>query len=165
MHFELVQRYTSPVADVEAAFIDSTLLARLGELPEMGRPQLLEQSTDGDVVHQRVRYAFSGHLAPGVTAVVDPDRLTWVQDSVLDRRTHRTEFTILPDHYPDRLRSSGSVDLEESDGGTARVTSAELRVRFPLVAARVERAIVQGLRDHSAAEARFVQAWLDGRRA
>jgi hypothetical protein len=164
VRFELVQRYASPVADVEAAFIDPALLARLGALNEMGRPQLLDQATEGDVVRQRVRYAFSGHLAPAATAVVDRDRLTWVQDSVLDRRTHRTEFRILPDHYADRLTSSGVVTLQETDGGTARVTSAELSVRFPLVGGRVERAIVSGLREHSDAEAHHVQAWLDERR-
>jgi hypothetical protein len=41
------------------------------------------------------------------------------------------------------------------------LTEADLRVRFPLVGARVERAIVSGLRDHNRAEEAIVRAWLD----
>ena len=50
-----------------------------------------------------------------VTAVVDPHRLTWVEHSELDRRTHRSEFRIAPDHYADRLRCSGAIDLVVMD--------------------------------------------------
>jgi len=49
------------------------------------------------------------------------------------------------------------------DGGTRRVIEGDLRVHFPLVGGKVERAIVSGLRAHASAEARVVQAWLDRR--
>ena len=116
----------------------------------------------GDTVRQEVRYAFVGDLSPAVSRVVDPARLTWVEHSELDRRTHRTTFVIQPDHYADRLSCEGTVSLESLDAGTRRVLDGDLRVRVPLVASTVERAIVSGLRDHASAEVRVVQAWLDG---
>jgi hypothetical protein len=96
-----------------------------------------------------------------VTKVVDPHRLTWVEDSELDRATHRTVFTIRPDHYPDRLSCSGTVTLDAVNGGTRRTVDGDLTVRFPLVGAKVERAIVSGLHDHASVETGIVQAWLD----
>ena len=163
MRFNLEQRFSNPVEEVQAAFIDPALLMELATLPELGRPQLLELVDDGASVSQQVRYTFTGDLPPAVTAVVDPRRLTWVEHSELDRATHRSVFRIQPDHYPDRLSCSGTVTLEPVDGGTRRTIEGDLRVRFPLVGPKVERAIVSGLHDHASAEARVVQAWLDRR--
>ena len=161
MRFSLEQHFAAPLEAVEAAFVDPSLLRELATLPELGRPELLAHVDAGDTVSQQVRYVFTGELSPAVTAVVDPRRLTWVEHSELERATHRTAFRIAPDHYADRLSCSGRVTLERAGGGTRRVIDGDLRVRFPLVGAKVERAIVSGLRDHASAEARIVQAWLD----
>ena len=163
MRFSLEQRFAAPIEDVEAAFVDPALLSELATLPELGRPELLEHVDAGHSVSQQVRYTFTGELSPAVTAVVDPTRLSWVEHSELDRVSHRSVFRIRPDHYPDRLSCSGTVALESVDGGTRRTIAGDLRVRFPLVGSKVERAIVSGLRDHASAEARVVQAWLDRR--
>ena len=112
---------------------------------------------------QRVRYAFTGSLSPAVTRVVDPERLTWVEESRLDRSTHCTTFTVRPDHYADRFTCAGTITLEPAGDGTRRTLEGDLRVRFPLVGGKVEHAIVAGLRDHASAEAQVVQAWLDRR--
>jgi hypothetical protein len=166
VRFQLRQRFTASVDDVEAAYLDAELLARLDGLPSLGRPELLDQaeSESGDTVRQRVRYRFTGRLSAAVTAVVDPARLTWVQESLIDRRTHRADINILPDHYPDRLRCEGTITLREIDGnGCERLTEGDLRVRFPMVASRVERAIVGGLQEHASAEVAIVEQWLKER--
>lgn len=161
MRFRLEQQFSAPLPAVEAAFVDPALLAELASTPHLGRPELVALVDDGDTVRRQVRYAFTGQLSPAVTAVVDPRRLTWVEHSELDRRTHRCVFRIDPDHYADRLRCSGSIGLEVDGGGTRRVTEGDLVVRFPFVAAKAERAIIAGLRDHAVAEARVVQGWLE----
>ncbi len=161
MRFTAEQRFTAALEAVEAAFVDPSLLAELATRAELGRPVLLQQVDRGFSISQQIRYAFTGHLSPSVTRVLDPGRLTWVEESELDRGSHRTAFTIRPDHYADRLSCSGTVSLTTVDGGTRRAVDGDLTVRFPLVAAKVERAIISGLQDHAAVEARFVQAWLD----
>ena len=160
MRFTLEQRFVNPVEEVQAAFVDPALLMELATLQELGRPQLLELVDDGASVSQQVRYTFTGDLPPAVTAVLDPRRLTWVEHSELDRATHRSVFRIQPDHYPDRLSCSGMISLEPVGGATRRTIDGDLRVRFPLVGPKVERAIVSGLHDHASTEARVVQAWL-----
>ena len=161
MRFRLEQQFSAALPAVEAAFVDPALLAEMATLPGLGRPQLVGLDEDGDTVRQQVRYAFTGELSPAVTAAIDPQRLTWVEHSEHDRRTHRGLFHIVPDHYADRLSCSGSIRFEVDGGVTRRVVEGDLRVRFPFVAAKVERAIVAGLHDHAAAEAGVVQAWLD----
>ena len=163
MRFTARQDVPAPLAEVEDALLDPAFLARLAELPRLGRPRLLATETDGDVVRQQVRYRFSGDLAPAVTAVVDPDKLTWVEDTTYDRRRHRGEHRIVPDHYRDRLRASYTTQLEEHGGGTRRLVEGDLRVRFPLVGGRVERAIVSGLVEHAGLEAGVLAQWLTDR--
>lgn len=160
MRFRIQQRFDAPVEQVEAVLLDPAFLARLGQLPKLGRPELLDQREDGDVVHRRVRFAFAGQLSAAVTAVVDPARLTWVEESTVDRRTHRTTFRIRPDHYADRLRASGTFTLGADGPGSRRVAEGDVVVRFPFVGSKVERAIVSGLQDHAEAESDAVAEWL-----
>jgi hypothetical protein len=163
MHFRLEQSLTADLETVQEAYVDRDLLACLADLPKLGGAELLDQHDDGTLVHQRVRYAFTGQLSSAVTAVVDPNKLTWVEDSTLDRRTHETTFRIVPDHYADRLECAGRFLLEAIDEATTRrILDADLRVRFPLVGGRVERAIVAGLADHARAEETVVNRWLAG---
>ena len=160
VRFRIQQRFDAPVEAVEAVLLDPAFLERLAALPKLGRPQLLDQREEGDVVHRRVRFAFAGHLSAAVTAVVDPARLTWVEESTVDRSTHRTTFRILPDHYAERLRAAGTFTLGPDGPGSRRVAEGDVVVRFPLVGSKVERAIVSGLEEHAAAEAAAVGDWL-----
>jgi len=165
VHFELEQQFSAPLVAVEDAFSDQAVLQQIAEWAKVGRPELLERVEEGDTVRLRVRHRFTGHLSSAARAILDPARLTWVEDSVLDRRTHRSDFEIVPDHYPDRLHCNGTITLEERDGLTLRRTDADLRVTVPFVAHRVEQAIVAGLRDHARAEEDVVQRHLDERAA
>jgi hypothetical protein len=161
VRFHIEQDFAGPLEAVESAFVDPELLDRIGELPKLGRPELLSQDKTADTVHQRVRYRFSGELSSAARRVLDPGKLTWVEDSVLDRRTHRTTWTIVPDNYAGRLSCSGTFTLlPRGDAATRRVTDGDVRVSFPLVGSRVERAIVSGLAEHAELEVGVVDAWL-----
>jgi hypothetical protein len=161
VRFRIEQRFERPVEVVEPVLVDPDFVAAMAKLPKLGRPQLLDRTEDGDTVRMRVRYAFVGELSSAVRRVVDPARLTWVQDQTTDRRTHRTRFTILPDHYASLLRCDGESTLR-TDGGTGsvRTTDGQIGVSVPLVGGKVERAIVSGLEEYAEAEEDLVRDWL-----
>ena len=165
MRFHLEQPLpAAPDAAIDV-FTDPAFLASLAELPRLGRPEVLEQRTSGETVHQRVRYRFTGALSPKVTRVLDPNRLVWVEETAYDRRALQATFRILPDHYGDRLRAGGTYRfLSGGSASCTRVVDGSLDVRFPLVGKAVERAIVSGLEDHMGDEAALVTRWLDDRR-
>jgi hypothetical protein len=160
VRFFIEQRFAASVQQVEDADCSPELLATLATLPKVGGAELLDQRTDGDRVVQRVRYRFTGDLSSAVTAVVDPAKLSWVEESELDRTTHVTTWHIVPDHYASRLTCAGTFRLASQAGGTLRRTDAEIKVHFPLVGGRVEKAIVSGLEEHAAAEQLAVAAFL-----
>lgn len=160
MHFTVRQRFTADVEAVEAALIDPAFLDELASLPQLGRPVLVDQHREGTTVRQRVRYAFVGDLSPAVRAVVSPERLTWIEESTMDRSRHLTTFRMLPDHYPNLLRCNGTFQLTSNTRGCTRDTAAELIVAVPIFARRVESAIVAGLTDHARREAEALDAWI-----
>ena len=162
MRFRLEQFLPGPVEAVEAALLDPAFVTELARLPNLGHPELLHQGTDedGQVVHQRVRYAFSGDLSPAVTRFVDPARLTWIEASTTDRRTHVTDFEIQPDHYATRLTCKGRFVLTEEGPATRRSAEGDLSVHIPFVGRKAEQAIVSGLVEHARLEAEILTAWL-----
>jgi hypothetical protein len=161
MRFTIEQHFDAPLDAVEAAYADPAFLDKLSRLPKLGRPALLRREDDGDRVTQAVQYRFTGDVNAAVRKVVDPARLTWVEESTLDRGTHVTTWHIVPDHYRQLLRSSGTFRLEaDGEGATRRVTEAELKLSVPLLGGRVEQAIVSGLREHAEAEEAAMQEFL-----
>ncbi len=109
----------------------------------------------GDRAVMEVRFRFSGAVSSAVRAVVDPKKMTWVTRSEMNLTTRRSEWTIVPDHYPDRLSGHGTytfVAAPEGAGATVVTLEGELKVHVPLVGRTVERVIVSGLRSYFGAE-------------
>ena len=156
----MTQTYVSPAEEVAAAYADPDIYPTLVGLPKLGGIEVLSHDADDATARLRVRFRFIGDLPGAVTAVIDPDRLTWVQESIHDLGSGSARFRLLPDHYPDRLKASGTYLVEETQSGARRIVTGDLEVRAPLVAGRVEAAIVSGLTEYLTAEAPAVDAHL-----
>jgi len=161
MHFELSQRFAAPVADVADAFCDPGFYAALAGLPKLGRPEVLSREPDGHRIVLRVRYRFNGELSSAARAVLDPSKLTWVEESVHDLDTFEVTFVQVPDHYTDRFSCRGTYRFR-ADGNDSTLRSAEgdVKVRAPLVGSSVERAIISGLKEHLDEEVDLLERWL-----
>jgi len=163
MHFELTQRFAAPVADVADAFSDPGFYETLAQLPKLGRPEVLGREAEGSRVVMRVRYRFNGELSSAARAVLDPAKLTWVEESVHDLDTHQVTFVQVPDHYADRFSCRGGYRFRaEGADHTVRDAEGDVKVRAPLVASSVERAIISGLKDHLEEEVELLERWLAG---
>lgn len=157
MRFRFEQRIPAPPDAVVGVLLDPGFLDDLDDLPRLGRPRLLDQRSEGDLVHRRVRHTFTGDVPPAARRVVDPSRLSWVETSTVERRAHRAEWSVRADHYPRLLRASGTWRMEaDGEKGSRRVIEGEVRVGMPLVGAKVEAAIVDGFREYADAEERAV---------
>jgi hypothetical protein len=156
VRFEVRQHIDAPLDAVAAALCDPAYYAALGTAPKLGVPEVLDRRVDGDQVLLRVRYRFAGELSSAARAVLDPNKLTWVDESRHDLAQHRVTFVLKPDHYADRLSCTGGYRLEADPADasqTIRTASGDLKVRAALVAGSVERALVSGLKEHLDAEA------------
>jgi hypothetical protein len=164
VHFAIEQRIEGLPGAVASVFVDEGFYVSLDALPKLGRPEVLSREVHDTIVHMRVRYRFTGELSSAVRAVVDPHKLTWVEETDHDLAARNVSFRMIADHYADRFRADGHYRFEPS-GATATIRRCEgdLEVRMRLVGHRVEQAIVSGLREHLNTEVDFVEAWLGAR--
>jgi len=162
MRFEIVQEFPLDAGEVQTAYLDESFLVSMGSLPRLGAPELLESSEQGSVIERRIRYRFAGELNSAVRAVVDPQRLTWVEESRTDSTTFTTTWVIRPDHYADKLSGQGTFLIEPSGTGCRRTATGEVKVNIFLVGGKVEGAIVSGMREHAVLERDALIAHLRG---
>jgi hypothetical protein len=161
VRFTIDQRIARSPDDAIDALTDPDLYAAMVGLARVDRPEVLGVEEDGEATVVRVRYRFIADLPSAARAVIDPARLTWVDETRYDRAARTASTRLLPDHYPDRLTASATSRFDDdphAPGGTLRRITGDLSVRAPLVAGRVERAIVEGLEEHLGDEARLVAA-------
>jgi hypothetical protein len=160
VRFDLTQTIAAPVDVVARAYASAELYEVLGGTDKLGPPDVLDRSEAGDTVTLRIRYQFVADLSPAVTAVVDPKKLTWVEESVHDLAARTVAVTLHPDHYADRLRCTGAYRYTARGEATVRQVNGDLKVKVLFVAGQVEKALVSGLKEHLEAEAPQVEAYL-----
>ncbi|CAN5618121.1 hypothetical protein BH18ACT1_BH18ACT1_16060 [soil metagenome] len=156
MRFSVESTLPGSVPEVLAILLDPGFLAELCDLPKVSAPEVLEHRADERSAFQRVRYRFTGSLSSAVTRVLDPGRLTWVDETTWDLEAGTGTFRILPDHYANRLRCSGTYRLDPIESGCRRRAAGDLVVSYPIVGRAVERAIVGGLEEHLEAEVELI---------
>jgi hypothetical protein len=153
--FEIAQRVEVDPDTAIAAYATPAFFEGRAPRDNISVLEVARCERNGDRVGMEVRFQFSGAVSSAVRAVVDPKKMTWVTRSALNLTTHRSDWTIVPDHYPDRLSGRGSyVFAPAPDGPDATVVTleGELKVHVPLVGRTVERVIVSGLRSYFGAE-------------
>jgi hypothetical protein len=161
--FELDVSIDAPLQAVQQAFLDPDFYRLLGEMPAIDPPQLIERRDEGNLVHLKVRYRLDAPLPAAARRILDPARLTWVDESVVDVAANRTEFRMVPDHYPDRLSCEGSYELKADGSKTVQHLKGVLTVHVPLVGSMAERGILRGLQDHLAKEAELLARFVTER--
>jgi len=117
--------------------------------------EVVQHDDTGARILIEVRFAFTGSVSPAVRAVIDPAKMSWVTRTEVRPEQARSDWVILPDHYPDRLRASGTYRFGAGDDGpgTTLVTvEGDLKVQVPIVGRSVERVIVSDLRAYIADE-------------
>ncbi len=158
------QRFGTDADETARAFTEPELYAGFADLSKVSVPEVLGCESDGDVVRLRIRYRFAGQLSSAARAVIDPAKLSWVDESTHDLARRHVRFALRPDHYGERFRCSGDYRIEPDGDGCRRHATIDVKVSAPFVGGAVERAIESGLREHLADETRVVEAYLAARR-
>lgn len=163
MRFTAEQTFTADPTTVLTAYASPALYESLPEFGRIALVEVVDHSTSDGRIDLRLRYRFTAPLPAAATAIIDPEKLTWVQHTSFDTGARTAEITFHPDHYADKMTASAAGSFEaSSDGGTLRRISGDLKVRVPLVGSKVEKVIVEGLEEHLAEESRLVAAQLGG---
>ena len=164
MKFRIEQVFRATPARLVDAFCDASYIASMAALADLGAPVLADQRRDGPIVTQRLRYSFHGRLPAAAARVIDPAKLTWHEEAVIDTVRFRCTFAMVPIHYQRFFTCRGSWTLRADGATTRRTIEGDLRVNSPVpfVGGQVERAIVSGLRTRLAGEPKVYDDWQAG---
>lgn len=153
MKFEVRQSFDATAEQVIACYASAELYQQLPDLSKISQPELLERTESGERVTLRLRYRFTADLPTAALAVIDPNRLTWVEHTTYDLAALVATTELHPDHYASKLQASATARFVATGDGAQRILAGDLRVRVLLVGGQVERAIVSGLTEHMDEEA------------
>lgn len=148
MKFNLSQQLGAAPERVITLLSDGEFQTSMSGLTKIGTPELLDRQVDGPLVTLQLRYRFIADLPSAVTAIVNPAKLTWIDETVYDLTQLTATTSMRPDHYEKRLSATIHQSYAAVGDSTERSIEGDLRVRALLVAGQVERAIVSGLSEH-----------------
>jgi hypothetical protein len=163
MQFRVDQRFAAAADVVLAMYLDQSFYGSLAGMEKIGPPDVVSLTRDDDAqrAHLRLRYAFVGDLPRAALAVLDPRKLTWIEDTDVDLAARSALVQLKPDNYADRLTASAHWVIEpDGDDRSTRRVDGSVEVRMPFVGGQVEKAIISGLREHLVAEQDRAADWL-----
>ena len=156
----MTQDIPAAVDAVEQALVNPDFLTRMDELPKLGSAEVVSNEREGDTVHLQVRYLFQAELSSAVTKFVDPEKLTWIEDSTVDLASHDTACVIRPDNYDNLLQGSYEATIAPAGSGCVRTVTGKIKVKIPLLGSKVEKAIIGGLSENSDAQTSLLASLL-----
>jgi hypothetical protein len=161
VRFDVEHEFAAPCAPVAALLCDAAFHRDLA-LPDLSRPEVLDDGTDGRVRRLRLRYEYTGGLDPVAQRIVGNSRIAWVQEIRLDTGDYTGTLTFTAERDAGRLQGGADVTITALDGGRSkRRIAGDLRVRVPVVGGTAERRIVPGLLRRLDVEAAAVAEALD----
>jgi hypothetical protein len=158
--FAVDHDFDGTVVDVAVTLTDPAFHTSV-DLPDVGRPDVIETRIDGTKHTLVLRYEFVGSLDPIVHKLLAGHKLTWLQTLVLDTNTGAGTLTFAFEGDAKRLSGDATITLTATTPDrTHQHTSGELRVRVPMLGGSAERRIVPGVVARLDVEAEALQRWL-----
>ena len=161
MRFTVTQRFPTSRDEVLGLYTGTDMWSQLSGFTKVSAPEVVDHSQAGSLVTLRLRYRFIAGLPAAATAVIDPRKLVWVEETVTDLGNGTATVSFRPEHYANKLSATARVDYGEARGSATRRVVGDLKVNVFLVGSQVERAISSGLSEHLAEEERAVLSLLD----
>jgi hypothetical protein len=145
VRFDVEHEFAAPCAPVAALLCDAAFHRDL-ELPDLGRPEVLDDATEGPVRRLRLRYEYTGTLDPVAQRIAGNQRIAWVQEIRLDTDRFTGTLTFTAERDAGIVQGGADVAITALDGDRSRRRiSGDLRIRIPVLGGTAERRIVPGL--------------------
>jgi hypothetical protein len=144
VNFHTEHRFRGSAQGVAAILGDPEFYLGL-TLPDLSKPQVLEEHTNGDSTKLRLRYEFTGNLDPIARRLIGSGNLGWTQEVRIDRSTGSGALRFEAEKDPRRLHGAADFFLTEGGDDTIRHIDGEIVVAVPGIGRMAEGRIVPGV--------------------
>lgn len=126
--------------------------------------KLLDSSDTPEKRTKKVRIDPPVTGVPGPLKKVIGDRLSYVEEGALDKKTMRYTFQVTPSTKPDKTKTVGELWCEKlGDNKIARYAKIFVEVKVFAIGGMIEDKIIGDLRNSYEASAKYTQQYLKGK--
>jgi hypothetical protein len=154
--FGFEQTWQATVQDVVGVYLDEAFWKGVTGFSRTSPPEVLEVSSSGGTGLTRLRWRLSVDLPGEASRFIDPDDVSWVEETRWDVAAASATVAFHPDQAATLMRASASVAMAQKGGEAVRTVRGELKVRIPLLGGRVEHAVADAIGEHLEEEAEAV---------
>jgi hypothetical protein len=142
--FGFEQRWTAPVDDIMATYLDPDFWTGITSFSNMAPPELLgiERDDDAGTAVVRIRYRVDAKLPAQAARFIDPNDVAWVQETTWDLHARTAEVRFLPVQAAALIHAAATIEVTTDGDDTVRELRGEFKVKIPLVGSKVEKAVV-----------------------
>jgi len=162
MKFGFEQRWTAPIDDIMATYLDESFWNGIEGFTKMAPPELLDIARDdaAGTALVRLRYKVNAQLPAQAARFIDPDDVAWVEETSWNLVERTADVRFLPVQAAALMRANATIVVGTEEDETFRELRGEFKVKIPLVGSKVERAVVGDigttLEEEADAVARFL---------
>jgi hypothetical protein len=157
--FDVRLEISAARGDVESRLIDPGFRRRFAQALHLGDPQVLGHGRGPDGRERLVvRHTLLADPPALVRAALGSRRLTWTEESALDRAAHQRCLRMVPDGLAERAHAVAVCWYSEDGAGTVEDVDGEVVVNYP----GAGRLVVAGLKTFLRREAELLSGPVDG---
>ena len=119
----------------------------LKKLEHLKSREEFERVEDERCLQCRARVCAVANLPAAVRALINPDMLGWIEESVYYKKEHYWTWNVVPYYFKEHIKCFGTMSLHAREGGgMLRVTEGIVDLRFPVLGEMMEIFVVDSLK-------------------
>ena len=160
--FGFEQRWTAPVDDIMATYLDPGFWTGIDGFSNMAPPELLgiDRDDGARTALVRLKYKVDAKLPSQAARFIDPNDVAWVQETSWDLDALTADVRFLPVQAAGLIRAEAKIVVTTVGDDTVRELRGEFKVKIPLVGSKVEKAVVGDIGTNLEEEADLVAGHL-----
>ncbi len=130
-----------------------TPLYELVDLPNVSATKPISEKDTGDKKYIKNEWCVHGQIPKIAQKLIKPEMLTFIEDSVWDRKKKTYTAKIIPHFFKKQLNARHKVVFSDNgDGRTKRDLVGFIEVKLPIIGRVFELAVIQHLKDNAEAD-------------
>lgn len=165
MHYQIEDEFSCDVATYWRVFFDESynqeLFAKLNISRELVECSPADVTLDGTQALRRVQRLTPENEMPAVMKKVLRGTLSYLEHNDFDPSTNEIKVKTVPSIMADKIVTQGTYRLQEiAPGKVKRIWSGECSCSIPLVGSKIEKTIVEEVKQSYAKTTQFTREWL-----
>ena len=148
--YRIIDYYDYPLDVVVELLMETPGIYDMQDLPNVSTNEPLEERDEGDKKYIKVKWCVHGQIPRAAQRVVRPEMLTFIEDSVWDRKKLTYSAKIIPHFFKKQVNCRHKVEFfDNGDGRTRRVLSGFFEFKIPIVGQIFEPVVMKHLRQNA----------------